>query len=630
MNTGLGLSFWRIVNEEGSNGWAQIYAHIPFDDVELKTKGALFGVIFGEDKENWADRDAELMAWVEEYFNSLETSGELADFGNLWKEKYPNLVGVWVWVNTVGGKRELRIAKWGNAGVVLTRNEKEFDFAKNLVEGKVMKGKIEQGDRLAIFTEGVKQITKELSNSVEEDISKWNEELKERGNAAAGLIFDFGKLAEEVEEDMVEEVVEMREESGEKEVETPVRQESRSQERSLAENRFVGPIGMKEKMANWWMKLRPIESKGVVERKVNVKRKKWAMLLGVLFLGLLVVSLVTGSIKMKKQSEMKKWQSFSEPIEKNLQEAVNLSAINSIGAKKIIEDVRVQFDTGKGEFINSKYKDALASLEKKIGDTWTSVSGEKESQIEEILRIDLVRQGFKGDRLGLIKDGQFFALDKQMGVIVTAEEKTKDIKVVAGKGEGLGWLDVAGDTSKVLVLSNTGIRNAVNGEDLIKFDAAVARPIALGKFGANLYVLDQGNKEIYRYAAIESGYSDRVRWLKQDQSMSITPVDMAIDSDIWVVSETGQVERFRRGSKENFAVSGLVAGMKVVRIAAESEGKRIAMMDNISGLVVICEKETGNCNQTLKSGRLIGAGDIEFDTQGNLLVLTQGVVGIMR
>ena len=80
VNTGLGLSFLRIVNEEGSNGWAQVYARIPFDDSELQNKGALFGVIYGEEKEGWAEKDMELMGWVEDYFNKVENGGVLLDF----------------------------------------------------------------------------------------------------------------------------------------------------------------------------------------------------------------------------------------------------------------------------------------------------------------------------------------------------------------------------------------------------------------------------------------------------------------------------------------------------------------------------------------------------------------------
>ena len=627
MNTGLGLSFWRIVKEEGSNGWAQIYARIPFDNVELQNKGALFGVVLGENKENWAEIDAELMAWVEEYFNKLESSGQLAEFGEKWQEKYPDLTGVWVWVNSEGNGRELRVARWGEAKVVLTRNQKEFDLSKNLPPGKVLKGKIEEDDKLMILTGKYKEeIVEKFSGATEDDISKLNEDLGEEDSAVAGLMFNFGKLlGKETEESLPVEIP-----PGEIDENSITEEVTRRVEEDLVADRLVGPIGLKEKLINWWMKLRPIKQKILIDRRETSKRKKWSMLLGVLFLIMLVISLITGSIKMKRTAELKDWQSFSEPIEKSLLEASTLVSINSTGAKKLIEDVRVIFDTGKGRFVNGRFGKELFDLEKKINDGWTVASGEKESQIEEILKIDLVRQGFKGSRLGTQKAGQLLVLDSTMGVIMTAEVKTKDIKVVAGKGEGLVWMDMVGEGSRIMVLGNSGVRNAVTGEDLVKFDAAVAKPVTLGIFGGNLYVLDQGNKEIYKYSAAGEGFGDRVRWLKQDQSIGFEPVDLAMDSDIWVVSEKGVVERFRRGSKEQFSVSGLPEGIKVNRIAVEQDGTRLALLGSSTGAVVICSKDTGVCSQVLKSGRLIEASDIEFDGQGNLLVLVGGTVGVIK
>ena len=493
MNTGLGLSFWRIVNEEGANGWAQVYARIPFDDKELAYKGALFGAVFDENMENWAERDAEQMAWVEEYFNNLELGGDLGDFGKKWEKKFPNLNGVWVWVSYFDGKREIRVAGWGKVKVVLTRNQQEYDFTGRLTPDKVVKGSVISGDKMIVLVGVAKdEIFKSLSVATEEDVRRWNHELVEENNAAAGLILNFNELMEqELNTIEVGEYVEQDSNISEVNERKPVL--------DLAEDKLVGPIGLKEKLINQWMKFRPVERRELVDRGLSPKRKKWSMLLGVLFLILLLISLVSGSIKMKQTAQQKRWQSFSEPIEKSLQEAGGLVSINPTGAKKLIEDLRLSFDAGKDHFVSGRYSKELFDLEKMINDGWTVASGEKESQIEEILKINLVRQGYKGNRMNLQNNGQFIVLDTSMGVIVTAEVKTKDIKVVAGKGEGLGWLDVAGEGNKIMVLSNEGVRNAVTGVDLIKFDSAVGKPKVLGSFGGNLYVLDQGNKEICEY-----------------------------------------------------------------------------------------------------------------------------------
>ncbi|HCQ31701.1 TPA: hypothetical protein DIU27_04965 [Candidatus Collierbacteria bacterium] len=626
MNTGLGLSFWRIVNEEGANGWAQIYARIPFDDSELNNKGALFGVVFGENKDNWAERDSELMAWVEAYFNRLDSVGKLSDFGENWRKNYSDLSGVWVWINSEGEKRLLKIVKWGVAEVVLTRSQKDFNLSANLLPGKVLKGNIEEGDKLVIFTGGLKkEISDEMSRATEDMISKWNKELREDDSAFAGMIFDFGKVAEKSSLDTVEAV-----EKSKIEERMPVVDSRQSSTPDLAEDRIVGPLGLKEKLINWWMKFYPIKQKMLEDRSVVSKRKKWSMWLGILFLLVLALSLITGSVKMKRAAELKEWKNFSEPIEKSLLEASSLVSINPTGAKKLIEDIRTSFDLKKSQFSDSRFKIELLDLDKKINDGWTVASGEKESLIEEILKIDLVRQGFKGNRLGFGNDNRLLVLDSSMGVIMTAEVKTKDIKVVAGKGEGLGWIGVVGVGSKIMVLNNGGVRNAMTGVDLIKFDSAVSKPVTMGDFGGNLYILDQGNKEIYKYSAVGEEFGDRTRWLKQDQLIGFEPVDMAMDSDIWVVSEKGQVERFRRGSREPFSLSGVPVDIKITRIAVEQEGSRLALLSSSNGVVILCSKDTGVCDQILKSSRLVEASDIEFDRQGALMVLIGGTVGVLK
>lgn len=621
VNTGLGLSFLRIVNEDGSNGWAQVYARIPFDNTELLSKGALFGVIMGKNKENWAEKDAEQMSWVEEYFNKIESEGELATFFLEWRAKYPDLDGVWVWIMDREGKRVMMMVRWGETGITLLRKGKEFNFSKNMIEGKVAKGQTLEGDRLIVWTDGLSEKSEEkrLADLDEPGALALNEKLKQEGFAGAGLVLDFDKFVKEkVEEPEIELL--------------PARIEI---EAELVNEKYVGPIRWKEKLANWWFSnltkfRRPIRQEGEVEWKENSKRKKWAVTLGVVFLVILFISLVTGSIKIRREAGLKKWKEFSEPIEKSLSEAVGLVQLNPSGAKKLVEDARVTYGIKNSEFSKGNHAKELVDLGKKIEVTWTLISGEKESQVEEVARIDLVRQGFKGGRMHLIKDKQLVVLDEGMGVVVTIELSAKDIKVAAGKGEGLGWSDAIGDNSLMMVLNGSGVRNAINGQDLIKFDAAVVKPVAFDRFGGNVYILDQGNKEIFKYAAIGDGFGERSRWLKQDQSMSFEPVDMAIDSDIWVVSAEGEVEKFRRGSKEQFAISGLTAGMKISRMAIEIDGDKMALLDSVSGAVAVCSKTTGACSQLLKSEKLREVKDIEFDTQGNLLVLLPGVVGVLK
>lgn len=632
MNTSLGINFFRTVNEEGSNGWAQVYVRIPFDDYELKEKGALFGVVLGKLLENWADVEAGVMEWVDEFFNKVEDGGDLGLFANEFKEKYPEIEGSWLWiVPKPDGMREIKTIRWGLAGVSLSREGKDYDLTAQ--EGKIVKGMAQDKDRLTMWSGKLGEFIKmEETQTINEDrVRGFGNTLVEAREAAAGLFFDFDKQSILVEKPIE---VEEEKESVVEEVDKPILEERASylvnETEGLAGDTLVGPVKVKDKILNWWGKVKPLRKQ---ELRINPegvqKRKKWAVLLGVLFLILLAVSLVTGSIKIKTDREAKRWSEFSEPIEKNIQDAQDLEKINPSGARKLIEDVRKTFDIQKVEFVNGKYKDEVTVLEEKLTNAWMVISGEKESQIEELVNIQLVREGFMGDSISLIKAGNVLAVDSKLGTIASAELANKNIKVVAGKGEGLGWLDAVSDGSRVLILTEKGV--SINGKETggVVFDMAVSKAVALGKFGANIYILDAGNKEIYKYGAISDGYGDRTRWLKQDQSISLMPVDIAIDSDVWVLGESGEVERFRRGEREQYSLSGVPEGTKTVKIAVQLEGTKLAMLDVKNGVVIVCSKETGNCEQQLKSEKLKSATDIEFDEE-NILVLVSGTVGVLR
>jgi len=633
VNTSLGINFFRTVNEEGSNGWAQVYARIPFDDYELKEKGALFGVVLGKPTENWADIEAELMEWTDEYFNKIEEGGDLSKFAGSLKEKYPEFEGAWLWiVPKIDGKREIKTVRWGKAGAKLYREGKEYDLTAE--EGKVIRGIAENSDKLTMWSGKLGEYLESEENQIadEEKVMLLGNRLIEAREAAAGLFFDFDKQ-QEVEKPLIDS--ETKNENEVEEVEKPMIEENNTiiEENStedLAGEKLIGPVGPKDKIKNWLRNIRFSNKEELrIDQESGQKRKKWAVLLGVLFLILLSISLVTGSLKIKADREAKKWREFSEPIVKNIQEAQDLVKINPSGARKLVDDIRKTFDIQKAEFVKGKYKNDLVKLEDQLNIAWTLTSGEKESQIDELVNLQLIRTGFAGDKMSLIKSGNILVIDSKSGVILSAVLATKDIKVVAGKGEGLGWIDATSDGSRVLILTEKGV--SINGKENggIVFDMAVAKAVAIGRFGGNIYILDSGNKEIYKYGAISDGYGDRTRWLKQDQSISLTPIDMAIDSDVWVLGNSGEVERFRRGVREQFSINGVPEGAKTSKIAVSLEGDKLAMLDSTNGMVILCSKETGNCAQILKSEKLKSAMDVEFDGE-SLLVLISGTVGVLK
>lgn len=618
MNNGFGINFLRFVREEDAFSWSQVFARLPFDEEEIRQKGALFGVVRSEQIENWADREIEVTNWVEEYFNGEEKGGNLAGFFANFGEKYPEINCVWLWVvlEKIGeqGVRKLKAVGKGEGFLEIEREGVKIDLSENLKTGKIVLGELKTGDKIKMWI-----------GKIEGDFEK--AETEEIGSYAAFKIevsdWEVGET-EKKEESEVEGVEIPSATPGSNDFGGEVRV---FEKEDLASDKYVGPVSLALRLKNWWGKKRKAS---VVVETGGGKQKKWSLALGVVFLGLLITSIVLGTLRKNKIERENEWLGFSEPIEKSLNEALGLTKLNPTGSKKLVEDAKNTFNLKKGEFSEEEYKERIESLEKKIGETWTSVSGEKNGEITEVVNLELIRAGVNANRMSFVDGGKLVVTSSVSGLVMSVDARQKEVKVVAGKGAGLGWLDSASDGKKFFVLGKGSLFVAGNETNTLVFDTAVTDPLSLASFGASVYVLEKGNKEVFKFLVSESGFGERTRWLKEGQVIAGVPLDMDIDVDIWVLEEKGQLERFRRGVREAFSLRGLQADMEFEKVSVEKEGNRIALLSTKSGTVVFCSKEDGSCSQQVKTEELKGAKDIVFDGENRLLVLFAGTIGVLN
>lgn len=521
----------------------------------------------------------------------------------------------------MSGVRKIKMVGNTKGKLIIEREGTQIDIGKNLENGKVITGELKDKDVVRFWV-----------GNLSEDFETW-ESAKE--DLSLGSYAGFKMVAEglAVEEEnptvVLEEVVENKTEEIEPaKVEEGVKSGVEVFEREiLASDKYVGKIGIWQKIKNRFGERKTVN---ISTDQKTIKQKRLSLFLGVLFLGLLVVSLMLGSVRKKNQENSNKWISFSQPIEKNVNEAIGLTKLNPAGSKKLVEDARLAFDLRKLEFSSGEFKSKAEELDKKIADAWVSVSGEKGGNITELVNLELIRAGVNANKMSFVIDGKFVVTSSGLGIVMSVDTKTKEVKVVAGKGAGLGWMDAVSDGTKYYVMSKSGMFPVGEESSSMTFDTAVTSPLSFAKFGANLYVLEKNNKEIFKYPLTDSGFGERARWLKEGQVIASSPIDLDIDVDIWVLEEKGQIERFRRGSKEVFSVSGLSPEMEFEKMSVEKEGDRIALLSSKSGSVVFCSKKDGVCSQQIKSDKLKEAKDIEFDGENRLIVLFPGAVGVLN
>jgi len=82
-------------------------------------------------------------------------------------------------------------------------------------------------------------------------------------------------------------------------------------------------------------------------------------------------------------------------------------------------------------------------------------------------------------------------------------------------------------------------------------------PAAVATFDGNLYILDSGRDQIYKYVPVGEGYTAAPTLWIQGQVSLTTAVDMAIDGMIYVILNDGTLLRFIAGKPEPFDLIAL-------------------------------------------------------------------------
>lgn len=135
------------------------------------------------------------------------------------------------------------------------------------------------------------------------------------------------------------------------------------------------------------------------------------------------------------------------------------------------------------------------------------------------------------------------------------------LATATGRGEpvsldGLndGIIRLAAADDRLWAVTDKGVWENRSGQAEQVLKADFGQDLLVGVFGSNFYLLDPTSWEIYRYPGTEGGFGERSRWLLEVVKKAGRPRRMAIDGQIWVLDERGDVFRLVRGIPESFSL----------------------------------------------------------------------------
>lgn len=133
----------------------------------------------------------------------------------------------------------------------------------------------------------------------------------------------------------------------------------------------------------------------------------------------------------------------------------------------------------------------------------------------------------------------------------------------------------------------------------------------LGSYETYIYVFNAQRRNIYRYAQVEDGYSDPIGWMQAARGLEYSTVsDMAIDGDLWLSTNTGEIFKFASGRAQDFAVVGLNDALSsTLLIATDVNQEKLYVLESEKNRVVVLGKD-GSFIQEVVSSSLAAANDI--------------------
>lgn len=317
--------------------------------------------------------------------------------------------------------------------------------------------------------------------------------------------------------------------------------------------------------------------------KLSIKDKR-IIIIGIILL--LLIVLVAGiSYQTTRSNQAKVGSEFAavfDPIKNKYDEALEYVGLNQTLAFEGLTDALDMAKKALAKYneTSSEYKQLsnfISQIESKIAEFG---GGGSAKNIEEFLKTN---DQIKSITAITAKGGDLLLLDsagKQVAIIQDDGSigKTYDIETEADFiSADNNYIYVMGKTVVSIDRGNGSVREIMDNINGSSFDI----------FGSNLYILNNNDILKYRPPAYEG-----VSYFTKDPVFPSSPVDFSISGPIYVLLSNGEIERYTRGERDDFQLSGLTAPIgKGGKIYADPDLDNFYVMDVKNQRIVSFDKE---------------------------------------
>lgn len=333
-----------------------------------------------------------------------------------------------------------------------------------------------------------------------------------------------------------------------------------------------------------------------------------------------------GQIRQRVRKEQQSGENkIIETIQAQFQEASAVVGLNPTRSKELLAQIKQEMGT-LGD--KAKKDDRIVKINQGFGDVLGAATGVKTAEVREVVDLSLVRSDARGAAIDEGDGNKFWILDKDGNRLIAVDADKGSGDVTAGKDNlGQGRL-LASYPGKVEVLSDKGIVECsmTNGQCLVraKSDDAWQDIAGMKVWAANVYMLDRGAKQIWKYSGSDSGLGVRQAWLAGTDDSLSNSLSMAIDGNIWILIKDGTLRKYAQGVGETITINGLdkAIGDGAVLFTDDNQDK-LYILDPQNSRVVAVAK-SGEYAMMWKSDKFAGMQGLVADEKRGKMWLVGG------
>ena len=474
--------------------------------------------------------------------------------------------------------KEALYVKTVGAGQVYFRRGKTFDV---LLSGdKTASGYLNQYDLALFTTTKIQDLigkTEDIQAFIEVEkpadiVQKLNDqEYGEEDQGFVALFVEFGQ-SEDPTSIVPSEVA-------------PIAQNSDERQKSLNVGPPNSPLDMQPPQDSF-------QSKSFLTKILGfVRTKQFTIIAAVIILALLTWSVVFGYQRREVAKKKARIATISVEIDKKLSEAEDEAFLNLDQSIVLIADAKTMVAQLKKD-LGDNYSNEVTQLESKIQESEGKIVKKESKDFEEFYDLTLQNEDAKGSMIA--KEGELVAiLDADQNMIYVLNVDNKSVKKYVHKdvGSAVAIGIYSGDIffvtpkngifkfttqSKVnIVVKETGMKNVVDME----------------LYNGNIYVLDEGADEVYKFLVTEGGYSDKRTYFGEGQTISLSgATGLSIDGSVYIVTKDS-VQKYLSGVRERFSPEFPTKNAQFDHMYTDSDIEQVYILDKKNAAVYILTKE---------------------------------------